>query len=194
MSKDPEPAVDVVAVEAAVRQLLQAMHVPAASEVMRETPRRVAESYRELLTPTDFTVTTFANDEGYEELIVVRDIPVQSLCEHHLLPFVGVAHIGYLPDARLVGLSKFARVVDAYSRRLQLQERLTCQVADWFEQQLAPKGVGVVIEAEHFCMTLRGARAHGAATTTSAMRGDLREDARTRAEFLSMIAQPRRTH
>ena len=124
--------------------------------------------------------------EGYDEMVVATRIPVQSLCEHHLLPFTGVAHIGYLPGDRILGLSKLARVLEMFARDLQVQERLTRQVADWLQEHLAPRGVGVVIEAEHLCMSLRGVRAGGSRTTTSALLGLLREDARTRAEFLSL--------
>src|SRR3712207_432089 len=126
--------------------------------------------YAELLTPSPFTATTFRNDGGYDELVVARDIPFHSLCEHHLLPFVGVAHVAYLPGERILGLSKLARVVDYFGRSLQVQERLTTQVADWLERELAPKGVGVVVEAEHMCMSLRGVQKHGATTVTSALR------------------------
>jgi GTP cyclohydrolase I len=146
----------------------------------------VAHSYAELLTPRQFELTTFPNDEGYNELVMARDLPVQSLCEHHLLPFSGVAHVGYLPGDRILGLSKLARVLDLFARDLQVQERLTQQVADWLQENLAPRGVGVVIEAEHLCMSLRGVRAQGARTTTSALHGLLREDPRSRMEFLAL--------
>ena len=168
------PAVDLVRAERAVTELLAALGQDPASEQLLDTPRRVAASYAELLTPAPFTLTTFPNDEGYDELVLVRAIPFQSLCEHHLLPFVGVAHVGYLPADRILGLSKLARVVELFSRRLQLQERLTTQVADWLQDQLAPKGVGVVLEAEHLCMTLRGVQATGARTVTSTLHGLLR--------------------
>lgn len=151
------------------------------------TPARVARAYAEFLSPEPFDLTTFPNDERYDELVVTRDISFHSLCEHHLLPFVGVAQIGYLPADRILGLSKLARVVEHFSRRLQVQERLTCQVASWLNDQLAPKGVGVVLEAEHLYMSLRGARATGARTMTSALHGLVREDERTRSEFLSLV-------
>ena len=150
------PAVDLVRAERAVAELLAALGQDPTSEQLAETPRRVAASYAELLTPAPFTLTTFPNDEGYDELVLAKAIPFSSLCQHHLLPFVGVAHVGYLPADRILGLSKLARVVERFARRLQLQERLTTQVADWLQDQLAPKGVGVVLEAEHLCMTLRG--------------------------------------
>ncbi|HET9006895.1 MAG TPA: GTP cyclohydrolase I [Actinomycetes bacterium] len=147
---------------------------------------RAERAVTELLTSAPFTPTTFPNDEGYDELVLVRAIPFQSLCEHHLLPFAGVAHVGYLPADRILGLSKLARVVELFSRRLQLQERLTTQVADWLQDQLVPKGVGVVLEAEHLCMTLRGVQATGARTVTSTLHGLLRTDPRSRQEFLAL--------
>jgi GTP cyclohydrolase I len=139
-----------------------------------------------MLTPPHFDPTCFPNDEGYDELVMVRDIPFHSLCEHHLLPFVGVAHVAYLPKDRILGLSKLARIVETYSRALQVQERMTQQIADWLQEQLAPRGVGVVIEAEHMCMRLRGVRTPGTMTVTSALRGTLRNDPRTRTEFLDL--------
>ena len=153
---------------------------------LAETPSRVADAYAELLTPPAFDLTTFPNDEGYDELVIARDIPIHSLCQHHLLPFHGVAHVGYLPGERILGLSKLARVVELFARDLQVQERLTQQVADWLQANLAPKGVGVVIKAEHLCMSLRGVRAAGAHTITSALHGALRNDDRSRQEFLAL--------
>jgi GTP cyclohydrolase I len=182
------PAVDLVRAERAVADLLAALGQDPTSEELADTPRRVAASYAELLTPPPFTLTSFPNDEGYDELILARAIPFSSLCQHHLLPFVGVAHVGYLPADRILGLSKLARVVERFARRLQLQERLTTQVADWLQAQLEPKGVGVVLEAEHLCMTLRGARAAGARTVTSTLHGRLRDDPRSRQEFLALTA------
>ena len=140
----------------------------------------------EMTSGSDFELTTFLNDEDYDELVLVRDIPLQSVCEHHMLPFVGIAHIGYLPGDRILGLSKFARMVDLHARRPQTQERLTKRIADHLQGALQPRGVGVVIEAEHTCMSLRGARAAGARTTTSALFGRLRDDPRSRAEFLAL--------
>jgi GTP cyclohydrolase I len=183
---DRAHGVDLVRAERAVTDLLAALGQDPASEQLLDTPRRVAATYAELLTPAPFTPTTFPNDEGYDELVLVRAIPFQSLCEHHLLPFVGVAHVGYLPADRILGLSKLARVVELFSRRLQLQERLTTQVADWLQDQLAPKGVGVVLEAAHLCMSLRGVRAAGTHTVTSALHGLLRSDPRSRQEFLAL--------
>jgi GTP cyclohydrolase I len=182
----PSPGVDLVRAERAVADLLAALGQDPSSEQLLDTPRRVAASYAEFLTPAPFTPTTFPNDEGYDELVLARAIPFSSLCQHHLLPFVGVAHVGYLPAGRILGLSKLARVVERFARRLQLQERLTTQVADWLQVQLAPKGVGVALEAEHQCMTLRGVRAAGARTVTSALHGRLRTDPRSRQEFLAL--------
>lgn len=178
--------VDLPAAERAARELLLALGADMRAEGLRETPRRVAAAYAELLTPEPFSLTTFPNDDGYDELVVVRGVPFQSLCMHHLLPFHGVAHVGYLPGERLLGLSKLARVVDHFSRDLQLQERLTTQIADWLQHHLAPKGVGVVLEAEHLCMSLRGVQKAGATTVTSALHGLLRDDGRTREEFLTL--------
>ena len=183
---DRAHGVDLARAERAVTDLLAALGQDPASEQLLDTPRRVAATYAELLTPAPFTPTTFPNDEGYDELVLVRAIPFQSLCEHHLLPFAGVAHVGYLPADRILGLSKLARVVELFSRRLQLQERLTTQVADWLQDQLAPKGVGVVLEAAHLCMSLRGVRAAGTHTVTSALHGLLRSDPRSRQEFLAL--------
>jgi GTP cyclohydrolase IA len=183
---DPSPAVDLCRAERAARDLLAALGQDPTSEQLADTPRRVAAGYAELLTPPPFTLTTFPNDEGYDELVMARAIPFSSLCQHHLLPFVGVAHVGYLPADRILGLSKLARVVERFARRLQLQERLTTQVADWLQDQLAPKGVGVVLEAEHLCMTLRGVQATGARTVTSALHGLLRSDPSSRQEFFDL--------
>jgi GTP cyclohydrolase I len=180
------PAVNLVRAERAVADLLAALGQDPTSEELAETPRRVAASYAELLTSAPFTATTFPNDEGYDELVLVRAIPFQSLCQHHLLPFVGVAHVGYLPADRILGLSKLARVVEQFARRLQLQERLTTQVANWLQDELAPRGVGVVLEAEHLCMTLRGVQATGARTVTSTLHGLLRSDPSSRQEFLAL--------
>lgn len=178
--------VDLPAAEDAIRGLLTALGQDPHSEHLRDTPRRVAAAYTELLTPIAFTLTTFPNEEGYDELVLARDLPFQSLCEHHLLPFRGVAHVGYLPGSRIVGLSKLARVVDRFARGLQVQERLTKQIADCLNNNLQPKGVAVVIEAEHLCLSLRGVRAHGSRTVTSSLHGLLRDNAATRQEFLAL--------
>jgi GTP cyclohydrolase I len=179
--------IDLARAEQAVADLLDALRVDRNTDSVRDTPARVARAYAELLTPEPFEPTTFPNDEGYDELVVARDIPFTSVCEHHLLPFSGVAHVGYLPGARLVGLSKLARVVMHFSRRLQIQERLTTQVSDWLMDTLNPKGVGVVVEAEHACMSIRGVRATGTRTVTSALAGLVRDDPRTRSEFLALV-------
>jgi GTP cyclohydrolase IA len=184
--------IDRDAVERAAADLLRALGRDVDSEPLEETPRRVADAYSELLTPQPFRATTFANDDGYDELIVARAIPFHSLCMHHLLPFHGVAHVGYLPGERIIGLSKLGRVVEYFRRDLQIQERLTTQVAGWLERELEPKGVGVVLEAEHLCMSLRGVQKLGAKTVTSALRGLVRDDARTRQEFLALTT--RTTH
>ena len=185
-----EPAgIDHEAAERAVRDLLVALGRDVYEPGLRETPRRVAAAYGELLTHEPVKLTTFLNDAGYDELVVVREIPFHSLCMHHLLPFHGVAHVAYLPGERIIGLSKLARVVELFARELQLQERLTMQVADCLQEHLRPKGVGVVLEAEHLCMSLRGVQKAGTRTTTSALLGLLRDDARTRQEFLSLVRE-----
>jgi GTP cyclohydrolase I len=178
--------VNLPAAEQAVRDLLLALGRDPSSPHLADTPRRVAESFTEMLTPREFDLTTFPNDEHYDEMVLARSIPVQSLCEHHMLPFTGVAHVGYLPDERILGLSKLARVVELFARDLQVQERLTVQVANWLQEHLAPKGVGVVIEAEHMCMSLRGVQARGSRTITSSVHGVLREDAASRQEFFML--------
>jgi GTP cyclohydrolase I len=183
---EPGNVVDLVAAERAAEQFLRALGVSLESESLQGTPGRMARAYVELFTPRPFDLTTFPNDEGYDELVLARGIPVRSVCEHHLLPVVGVAHVGYLPGERILGLSKLARIVEHFACRPQVQERLTKQVADWLSDQLDPKGVGVVIEAEHSCMTLRGVQAAGSSTVTSTLLGALREDARSRQEFFAL--------
>jgi len=182
----PENPIDLEAARAAVSDLLLALGLDPTEEGLSDTPRRVAMALAEMVTPIPFKLTTFPNDEGYDELVLAKSIPVQSLCEHHLLPFHGIAHVGYLPGERILGLSKLARVVEMFARDLQVQERLTQQVADALQEHLAPKGVGVVIEAEHLCMSLRGVRATGSRTVTSALHGVLRADARSRQEFFAL--------
>lgn len=184
----PHP-VDRRRAEAAVAELLDALGVEAGGEDVAGTPRRVAKMYEELLTPQPFDPTTFPNDDRYDELVLACDIPFVSLCAHHLLPFHGVAHVGYLPRERIVGLSKLARVVRYFARSLQLQERLTKQVAEWLDEQLSPRGTGVVLRATHQCMTIRGVQAAGSTTVTSAMTGLLRENLATRAEFLALCGE-----
>ncbi len=181
--------VDRPAAERAAAALLDALGADLADESLLETPRRIASLYSELLTPAPFNATTFPNDDGYDELVVAREIPFHSLCEHHMLPFTGVAHVGYLPGRRIIGLSKLARVVDLFSRSLQVQERLTTQIAGWLQEELQPKGVGVVLEAEHLCMSLRGVQKPGAETVTSALHGAVRDDPRTRQEFLALTTR-----
>jgi GTP cyclohydrolase I len=178
--------IDLPAAEDAARRLLEALGADLEDESLRETPRRVAASLAEMLTPKPFEATTFPNDEGYDELVIARSIPFHSLCEHHVLPFFGVAHVGYLPGERIIGLSKLGRVVEMFARRLQVQERMTVQVARWLEDVVAPRGVGVVLEAEHLCMSLRGVHKPGTRTVTSALLGCVRDDARTREEFLRL--------
>jgi GTP cyclohydrolase IA len=169
----------------AVAAFLTTLGVATDGGATADTPHRMARAYTEMLSPRSFDLTTFANDEDYNELVLARGIPVHSVCEHHMLPFLGTAHVGYLPGQRILGLSKLARVVELFARRPQVQERLT-KVADWLQTHLRPRGVGVVIEAEHLCMTLRGVRAGGTSTITSALLGTLREDLRSRAEFLAL--------
>jgi GTP cyclohydrolase I len=176
---------DYERMESAITDFLEALGVDLTDESLQDTPRRVAAAYSELLTPLPFEATTFPNNEGYDELVVARSIPFHSLCEHHLLPFYGVAHVAYLPGERIVGLSKLGRVVESFARRLQVQERMTVQIADWVENFLQPRGVGVVLEAEHLCMSLRGVQKPGTVTVTSALHGLVRDDARTRQEFLA---------
>jgi GTP cyclohydrolase I len=181
-----QPARDLAGAERAAAAFLAALGMDLGTESLAETPARMARVYAELLSPREFRLTTFPNDEGYDELVVARAIPVRSVWEHHLLPFVGVAHVGYLPGERILGLSKLARVVELFAHAPQVQERLTKQVADWLDVHLRPRGVGVVVEAEHLCMSLRGVQAVGASTVTSTLLGVLREDVRSRAEFLAL--------
>lgn len=180
------PETDPRAAEEAAADLLTALGLDLDDENLVDTPRRMAHALLEMTTAPDFELTTFPNEEDYDELVLVQDIPVQSLCEHHMLPFVGIGHVGYLPGGRILGLSKFARMVEFHARRPQTQERLTKRIADDLQRHLQPHGVGVVIEAEHTCMSLRGARAPGARTLTSALFGRLRDDPRSRAEFLAL--------
>jgi GTP cyclohydrolase I len=187
---DGSNRIDLERAEDAARELLIALGEDPDRDGLRETPRRVAKAYAELLDPQPFNPTTFPNDEDYDELVVARGIPFHSLCEHHLLPFHGIVHVGYLPGDRIVGLSKLGRVVDLFARRLQVQERLTSEIAGWLDDHLEPKGVGVVIEAEHLCMSLRGVQKPGTLTATSALRGLVRDDPRTRQEFLALTGRP----
>jgi GTP cyclohydrolase IA len=183
---------DLPAATIAARKFLAALGIACDSPGTWESPQRMARAYAEMFTARPFEMTTFPNDAGYDDLVVVRAIPVRSVCEHHLLPFLGRAAVGYRPADRILGLSKFARVVEMFARRPQVQERLTQQIASWLDLQLSPKGVGVVIEAEHTCMTVRGVEAIGSVTTTSALSGVLRDDPRSRAEFLDSVRAPMR--
>lgn len=182
-------------IEAAVREILIAIGEDPDREGLVETPSRVARMYEEIFGGLEDVPTRHLKlfDESSEEMVVVRDIPLYSMCEHHLIPFLGKAHIAYIPsDGRVIGLSKLARIVDCFARRPQLQERLTSQVADFLYENLQPMGVAVVIEAEHLCMTMRGARASGAKTMTSALRGTMRSNAKTRAEAMSLLTEGNR--
>jgi GTP cyclohydrolase IA len=183
--------VDVDAASRAAAEFLAALGIDVDREDLRETPARMARAYAELFSARPLRLTTFANDESYDELVLARAIPFRTVCEHHLLPFFGVAHVGYLPGERIVGLSKLARLVDHFAARPQVQERLTKQVADCLAARLRAPGVGVVLEAEHSCMTLRGVRAHGAKTVTSTLLGTLRADPRSRAEFFALAGVAR---
>jgi len=190
----PVSAIDLPRIEAAVREILLAVGEDPDREGLRRTPRRVAESYAELFAglreePHRHLATTF--DEDHHEMVVLRDIPFASVCEHHLLPFTGHVHVGYIPSGRVVGLSKLARLVDGYARRPQSQERLTSQIADALMEELTPDGCGVVVEATHTCMTIRGIQKPGATMVTSAMRDGFRRRAQTRAEFLAFVRHGR---
>lgn len=183
-------AYDPAAAEDVVRDLLIAIGEDPDREGLRETPRRIASMYGELfegLRQDPVAVLSVGFEEGHDEMVILREIPFYSMCEHHFMPFHGEAHVGYLPDGRIVGLSKIARAVEIFARRPQVQERLTGQIADCIEDVLGAKGVGVVIEAEHLCMTARGVRKPGSKMVTSAMRGRFRTDQNTRQEFLGLI-------
>jgi GTP cyclohydrolase I len=186
----PVEGMDLAAAETAAAQFLRALGIRLDSEHMRATPGRMARAWAEMLTPRPFAMTTFPNEEGYDELVLARDIPFRSVCEHHLLPFTGSACVAYLPRDQILGLSKLARIVEHFACRPQTQERLTKQVADCVQQQLTPRAVGVVMSAEHSCMTLRGVQAVGSRTVTSALLGRLRTDPRSRQEFLSLVGPP----
>ncbi|WAX76550.1 GTP cyclohydrolase I [Streptomyces sp. KMM 9044] len=183
-SGPPPPTLRPDPAEQAVTALLTALGVGLSGASLADTPRRVAAAYRELLEPHEFTATAFPNDGGCDELVLVRAIPFNSLCEHHLLPFFGVARAGHVPGKRVLGLSKPARVVQASARGLQIQERMTTRIADWLTAELEPLGAGAVIEAQHTCVSIRGIKAIGSWTTTSALRGVLREDQQRREEFM----------
>jgi GTP cyclohydrolase I len=183
-------AIDAKRIEEATREVLLAMGEDPDREGLRATPERVARMYSELfagllIEPADLLQISF--DEGHEEMVIIRDIPFYSMCEHHLLPFHGRAHLGYIPRGKVTGLSKLARVVEAFAKRPQLQERLTSQIADTLMDHLEPEGVAVVIEAQHLCMTMRGVQKPGSSVVTSAVRGHFADSSVTRAEFLSLV-------
>jgi GTP cyclohydrolase IA len=178
--------------EAAVRTLIEWAGDDPDREGLLETPKRVAKAYRELFAgyqsdPREYLERTFEEVGGYDELVLLRDIPVVSFCEHHMLPFIGKAHVGYLPSNRVVGISKLARVVQGFGRRLQIQEKLTAEIAEAICDILKPKGVGVVIVSEHSCMTMRGVNTPGTRLTTSHLLGEVRDDSRTRQEFFELV-------
>ena len=181
-----QPPADLEAAERAAASFLTALGVDISSEATADTPRRMASAYAEMLAVPGFDMTTFPNDQNYDELVMVEAIPVRSLCEHHMLPFTGTAHIGYLPADRILGLSKFARVLEFYAKRPQLQERLTEQVADYFDSKLKPQGVMVVIEARHLCVEMRGVKKPGPVTVTSSIRGIFHQKP-VREEFLDLL-------
>jgi GTP cyclohydrolase IA len=190
--QDPLDATSRQAAEEAVRTLLRWAGEDPGREGLLETPKRVVKAYRDWFSgyaqdPREYLARTFEEVAGYDELIVLRDIEFESHCEHHMAPIIGKAHVGYLPDGKVVGISKLARVVETYARRFQVQEKMTAQIADCIADVLQPRGVGVVIEGAHECMTTRGVHKRGVSMITSKMLGTFREDARTRAEFLQFI-------
>jgi GTP cyclohydrolase IA len=189
---DQKPRPTQEQAEAAVRTLIEWAGDDPDREGLLETPKRVAKSYRELFAgyesnPKDYLERTFEEVGGYDELVVLRDIRVVSFCEHHMLPFLGKAHVGYLPRDRVVGISKLARVVNGFARRLQIQEKLTAEIAEAIQDILDPKGVGVVLVSEHSCMTMRGVNTPGSRLTTSHLLGEVRDDPRTRQEFFELV-------
>ena len=186
-AKEP---IDTQRIREAVREIIIGVGEDPDREGLRDTPRRVAEMYAEVfagLAEDPANVLQVGFEEGHQEMVIVKDIPFYSMCEHHFLPFHGVAHVGYIPNGRVVGLSKLARAVEILARRPQLQERLSSQLADVIMETVQPQGVAVVINAEHLCMTMRGIRKPGSFTVTSAMRGVFRQGTATRAEFMSLI-------
>ncbi|HEY7350470.1 MAG TPA: GTP cyclohydrolase I FolE [Ktedonobacterales bacterium] len=189
--RDHEPSVDAEAIKTAVVMMLKAIGEDPTREGLRDTPRRIAEMYAELFAglkhdPAEVLQVSF--DEGHSEMVIVKDIPFYTVCEHHFLPFHGVAHVGYIPRGRVVGISKLARAVEILARRPQLQERLTSQIADTVMTTLEPNGVGVVLEGDHLCMQMRGVKKPGSKVVTSAMRGVFKNVA-TRAEFMALIRE-----
>lgn len=189
---DPKPRPTQEDAEAAVRTLIEWAGDDPDREGLLETPKRVAKAYRELfggyeVDPRDYLERTFEEVGGYDQLVILRDIRVVSFCEHHMLPFLGRAHVAYLPNDRVVGISKLARVVNGFARRLQIQEKLTAEIAEAIQEILRPKGVGVVLVSEHSCMTMRGVNTPGSRLTTSHLLGDVRDDPRTRQEFFELV-------
>jgi GTP cyclohydrolase I len=192
MSDERKPKVTQADAEAAVRTLIEWAGDDPAREGLLETPKRVANAYRELFQgyeadPREYLERTFEEVGGYDELVILKDIRVVSFCEHHMLPFLGKAHVGYLPRNRVVGISKLARVVNGFARRLQIQEKLTAEIAEAIQDILQPKGVGVVLVSEHSCMTMRGVNTPGSRLTTSSLLGEVRDDPRTRQEFFDLV-------
>ena len=190
--KVADKAVTREAAEAAVRTLIEWAGDNPDREGLRDTPARVVRAYEELFSgyetnPREYLRRTFSEVGGYDELVVLSEIPVVSFCEHHMLPFIGRAWVGYLPEHRVVGISKLARVVNGFGRRLQIQEKLTAEIAEAIQEILQPRGVGVVIRSEHSCMTMRGVNTPGTSLTTSTLLGVLRDDHRTRQEFLAYV-------
>ncbi len=186
------PAVSQAQAEDAIRLLLRWAGDNPAREGLIDTPKRVAKAYKEWfggyeMKPEEYLKRTFEEVEGYDEMVILRDIEFESHCEHHMAPIIGVAHVGYIPNGRVVGISKLARVVEAYAKRLQVQEKMTAQIANCIQSVLKPKGVGVVIVAKHECMTTRGVHKTGVSMVTSKLLGSFREDARTRSEFLQCV-------
>ena len=189
---EPDDSADRAAAEEAVRTLLRWAGDDPTREGLLDTPKRVVKAYRDWYSgygqdPREYLARTFEEVAGYDELIVLRDIEFESHCEHHMAPIIGKAHVGYLPDGKVVGISKLARVVETYARRFQVQEKMTAQIADCIADVLQPRGVGVVIDGAHECMTTRGIHKRGVSMVTSAMLGAFRDDGRTRAEFLQFI-------
>lgn len=195
MNENGENAVDLERIKKAVLDILEAVGENPQREGLRDTPRRVAQMYAELLAgmrqnPSEHLKSIF--HEKYDEIVLLRDIPFYSICEHHLMPFIGMAHVAYLPAGQVLGVSKLARVVDSFARRLQLQERLTEQIADFLMKNLKPQGVTVVLEASHSCMTIRGIQKPGAVMVTSALRGIFKSDPRSRAEVMTLLHKSER--
>jgi GTP cyclohydrolase IA len=181
-----DPRIQLEQATQAAQAFLKALGVDLTRPGMDDTPARMARAYAELFSPRPFWATHFPDDEGYDQMVLAKRIPFRSVCEHHMLAFTGVAYLGYLPGDRILGLSKLARLVEHFAAAPHMQERLTQQIADWLHKNLNPRGVGVVVEAEHTCMTLRGVQAHGSGLMTSALLGELRDDPAARAEFFAL--------